>query len=66
MIGGMNTHRTQRASRATPTLDERVCVRLPAVMLRRVDSLALYSMSPRATALRHLLMRGLEAEEAAQ
>jgi hypothetical protein len=42
-----------------------VTLRLPAVMLRRVDSLALYSMSPRAIALRRLLALGLEVEEAA-
>ncbi|WP_374708840.1 ribbon-helix-helix protein, CopG family [Nitrobacter vulgaris] len=44
--------------------DKKVTVRLPAMMLRRVDSLALYSVSPRATAIRRLLARGLEVEEA--
>jgi hypothetical protein len=54
---------TQHARAPRAPLDEMVTLRLPSPMLRRIDSVALYSMSPRAIALRRLLARGLEAEE---
>jgi metal-responsive CopG/Arc/MetJ family transcriptional regulator len=51
-----------KAKPRVPRNEERIAVRLPATLLRKVDLLSAESLCPRSLAIRRLLMRGLEVE----